>query len=153
MVDHLHDLTLGDVLREHRRSRPLQTAVVCGEHRFTYPELDERVNRLANGLSGVGVGPGDLVLWLGQNCHRVLEGLLACAKLGAVFVPANWRQTAGEMVTLLDDVRPAVVIWQVEEIGGAAAEARAEWSGESVWLQHDAEGAGQLRAPAGVGIG
>jgi long-chain acyl-CoA synthetase len=111
-VDPLHDLTLGDVLREHRRSRPQQTAVVCGEHRATYPELDQRVNRLANALLGAGVEPGDLVLWLGQNCHRVLECLLGCAKVGAVFVPANWRQSADELVTLLDDVQPGVVIWQ-----------------------------------------
>src|SRR6202034_1837563 len=99
-MDPLHDLTLGDVLREHRRSRPRQTAVVCGGYRGTYPELDERTHRLAGALHDAGVGPGDLVLWLGQNCHRVLECLLGCAKVGAVFVPANWRQTGDEFVTL-----------------------------------------------------
>jgi long-chain acyl-CoA synthetase len=137
-VDPLHDLTLGDVLREHRRSRPQQTAVVCGEHRATYPELDQRVNRLANALLAAGVEPGDLVLWLGQNCHRVLECLLGCAKVGAVFVPANWRQSADELVTLLDDVQPGVVIWQEEEIGAPTATARAQWTGTAQWLQHDA---------------
>ncbi len=137
-MDPLHDLTLGDVLREHRRSRPQQTAVVCGEHRATYPELDQRVNRLANALLAAGVEPGDLVLWLGQNCHRVLECLLGCAKVGAVFVPANWRQSADELVTLLDDVQPKVVIWQEEEIGASTAAARAQWDGTARWLQHDA---------------
>ena len=137
-MDPLHDLTLGDVLREHRRSRPRQTAFVCGEHRATYPELDQRVNRLANGLAAAGVGPGDLVLWLGQNCHRVLEGLLGCAKAGAVFVPANWRQSPDEVVTLLDDVRPKVVLWQEEEIGSVVAAARQAWTGQALWLQHDA---------------
>ena len=39
-MDPLHDLTLGDVVREHGRSRPLQTALVCGEYRGTYPELN-----------------------------------------------------------------------------------------------------------------
>jgi acyl-CoA synthetase (AMP-forming)/AMP-acid ligase II len=137
MVDQLHDLTLGDVLREHRRSRPQQTAVVCGAHRATYPELDERTNRLANALLAAGVGSGDLVLWLGQNCHRVVECLLGCAKVGAVFVPSNWRQSADEIVTLLDDVQPKVVIWQEEEIGEATAAARSQWAGKSRWLQHD----------------
>jgi acyl-CoA synthetase (AMP-forming)/AMP-acid ligase II len=137
-MDPLHDLTLGDVLREHRRSRPRQTAVVCGTHRATYPELDERTNRLANALVGAGVGPGDLVLWLGQNCHRLLEGLLGCAKVGAVFVPSNWRQSADELLTLLDDVRPTVVIWQEEEIGAVTAAARERWQGTSLWLRHDA---------------
>jgi long-chain acyl-CoA synthetase len=136
-MDPLHDLTLGDVLREHRRSRPDRTAVVCGDYRATYPELDQRTNRLANALSDAGVGAGDLVLWLGQNCHRVLECLLGCAKVGAVFVPANWRQTGDEFVALLRDVRPKVVVWQEEEIGAAVRVARAGWDGTALWLQHD----------------
>jgi acyl-CoA synthetase (AMP-forming)/AMP-acid ligase II len=139
-VDPLHDLTLGDVLREHRRSRPQQTAVVCGEFRATYPELDRRTNQLAQALIGAGVGSGDQVLWLGQNCHRLLEGLLGCAKVGAVFVPANWRQSADELVTLLSDVQPKVVIWQDEEIGQVIAAGREQWPGPALWLQHDAAG-------------
>ena len=137
-MDPLHDLTLGDVLREHRRSRPQQTAVVCGEYRATYPELDDRVNRLAHALINAGVGTGEMVLWLGQNCHRVVEGLLGCAKVGAVFVPSNWRQSADELLTLLNDVQPKVVIWQAEEIGEVTEAARAQWKGEALWLQHDA---------------
>lgn len=136
-MDPLHDLTLADVLREHRRSRPLASALVCGEVRYTYPEFDERTNRLANALLAEGVGEGDLVVWLGQNCHRLLEGLLACAKIGAVFSPANWRQSAEEMVTLLDDTAAKVVIFQAEEIGATVAEARAAWTGTARWLQHD----------------
>jgi long-chain acyl-CoA synthetase len=138
-MDPLHDLTLGDVLREHRRSRPHRTAVVCGDYRATYPELDRRTNQLANALSDAGLVPGDLVLWLGQNCHRLLECLLGCAKLGAVFVPANWRQTGDEFVSLLDDVQPKVVVWQDEEIGPAVRAARAAWGGTARWLQHDGD--------------
>ena len=91
-VDLLHSLTLGDNLRENRRSYPLRTAVVDGDTRLTWPALDDRVNQLANALSGSGVSTGDRILWLGQNSFRVLETLLAAAKLGAVFCPANWRQ-------------------------------------------------------------
>ena len=50
-------------------------------------------------------GRGDRLLWLGQNCHRLLEGLLAAAKLGAVFCPANWRQSADEFAFVIDDCR------------------------------------------------
>ena len=139
-MDEVHDLTLADVLREHRRSRPLATAVVCGDVRFTYPELHERACRLANALLAEGVGAGGRVLWLGQNCHRVIEGLLACAAIGAVYVPANWRQSAEEVVTLLDDAAPAVVIWQEEEIGATVREARGRWTGKARWLQHDGTG-------------
>src|SRR5437660_4315563 len=142
----LHNLTLGDVLRESRRSHPHKAALVCGPDRFTYPEMDARVNRLANALLADGVGRGDRVLWLGQNCHRVLEALLAAAKIGAVFCPVNWRQTAEELTFVVDDVDARVVIWQREEIGEAAGAARATATSKGRWLQHDAGGDGSYEA-------
>ena len=116
-MDLLHTLTLGDVLREHRRSYPLHTALVCQDTRLTYPEMDDRVNRLAHALTGAGFRAGDRILWLGQNSFRVLELLLAAAKLGAVFCPANWRQSPDEIAFVIDDTRARVVVWQEEEIG------------------------------------
>jgi long-chain acyl-CoA synthetase len=136
-MDLLHVLTLGDVLREHRRSHPAGTALVCGDTRYTYREFDDRVNRLVHALSAEGVGPGDRILWLGQNCHRVLELLLAAAKVGAVFCPANWRQSADELAFVLEDCSPKVVVWQQEEVGGPVLEARAQAGSEARWLQHD----------------
>ena len=138
--DPVHGLTLPDVLAEHRRSRPRTRSVVCGEVRLTYPELDERTDRLAGALADAGVGRGDRVVWLGQNCHRLIETWLAGAKIGAVLVPANWRQSASEMVTLLADARPVVVIWQSEEIGPVVEAARSRWDGPARWLHHDAAG-------------
>src|SRR5207247_4219164 len=129
---------LGDVLREPRRSYPQRTALVCGDDRYTYREMDERVNRLVNALRASGFGRGDRILWLGQNCHRVLEGLLAAAKLGAVFCPANWRQTAEELTFVVRDMDAAVVIWQEEEVGEAERAARDATGGPGLWLQHDA---------------
>jgi len=90
----LHGLTLGDVLREHHRSRPEGLAAVDADVRLTYADLDQRVNRLANALLSSGVGAGDRVVWLGQNSFRLLECLLAAAKVGAYFCAANWRQSA-----------------------------------------------------------
>lgn len=140
-MDPLHTLTYGDVLREHRRSYPQRTAAVCSDHRATFPELDDRVNRLANALLAAGAGPGERVLWMGQNCHRLLEGLLACAKTGAGFCPVNWRQSAAEMAFVIDDLSPKVVIWQEAEIGDVIREARASASATAAatWWQHDAD--------------
>jgi long-chain acyl-CoA synthetase len=112
--------------------------VVCGTFRADYPELDVRTDHLARAFVGAGLAHGSRVLWLGQNCHRLVEAWLACAKIGAVVIPANWRQSADEMVTLLDDALPEVVIWQAEEIGDTVAEARSRWQGKTRWLQHDA---------------
>jgi acyl-CoA synthetase (AMP-forming)/AMP-acid ligase II len=122
----VHQLTLGDVLGEHRRGRPLDIAAVDGDVRLTYPELDERVNRLANALGAAGVSTGDRVLWLGQNSFRVLELLLASARVGAIFCPANWRQTADELGYILDDLTPRVVVWEESEAITAAQEASSD---------------------------
>jgi len=152
-VDVLHGLTFADVLREHRRSRPQKIAVVdhdfARDVRLTYVELDERVNRLAGALAGAGVGPGDRVLWLGQNSFRVLEGLAAAAKLGAMFCPANWRQSADEMAFVIDDVEAKVVIWQDEEIGDTVRRARDLATSSALWLQHDAAGKDSYEAFVG----
>src|SRR5687768_15214834 len=145
-MDRLHTLTLGDLLRENRRRLPQRTATVCGEGRWTYPELDERVNRLANALRHEGFQPGDRILWLGQNCHRVLECLFAAAKLGGIVVPSNWRQTAPEMAFQIEDVDARVVFWQDEEIGDAIREAREGVTSRARWVQHDTAGDGSYEA-------
>ncbi|MEU7892831.1 AMP-binding protein [Nonomuraea sp. NPDC049152] len=117
----IHSLTLSDVLSEHARSRPQVTAVVDGEVRLGYPELDARVTRLAGALAGRGVTAGERVLWLGQNSHAVLELLLACSRLGAIFCPANWRQSTDELRFVVEDLSPAVVVWERSEAAAPLA--------------------------------
>jgi long-chain acyl-CoA synthetase len=137
---HIRMHGLGDVLREHRRSRPHLTAVVDGDLRFTWPEFDARVNRLARLLQAEGVSEGGRVLWLGQNSFRLLEGILACAKLGALFCPVNWRQSASEIAFVISDFSPHLVIWQDTDVGALFAEARALSEHRCTWLQHDDTG-------------
>jgi acyl-CoA synthetase (AMP-forming)/AMP-acid ligase II len=137
--DSLHRLDLTDVLEEHRRSHPRDLAVVDGRTRLTYPELAERVARLAGALERLGVGREDRVLWLGQNSFRMMETLLACARLGAVFCPGNWRQSAEEMAWLIGDCRPRVVIWQALDIGPRILAARKQARADTAWLVHDPE--------------
>ncbi len=144
----LHATGLGDLLREHRRSLPTRTAVVCGDARHAWPALDERVNRLANALRARGLGEGDAILWVGQNCHRLLEGLLAAAKLGGRFCPVNWRQSPDELAFVIADAAPQAVLWQEAEIGGAVQQARKQQPGPpgALWIQHDGAGEGGYEA-------
>ena len=145
-MDVLHRLTFADVLREQRRSRSEHLAVVDGDFgrdvRLTYAELDERANRLANALAAAGMGHGDRILWLGQNSFRVVEALAAAAKLGAMFCPANWRQSADELAFAIGDVDAKVVMWQEEEIGATVRAARELAGSSALWLRHDADGEG-----------
>ncbi|WP_017558692.1 AMP-binding protein [Nocardiopsis baichengensis] len=138
----VHTLTLADVLREHRRSRPATTAAVDGPLRLSYARLDARTARLARALADAGAGPGDRVLYIGRNSVRLQEGLLAAARLGAVFVPANWRQSADELAFVLRDLAPAAVLWQGGDLEPAVREAHAAVSAEPaqekcLWIRCD----------------
>jgi acyl-CoA synthetase (AMP-forming)/AMP-acid ligase II len=139
-MDLLHSLTVGDVIREHRRSYPERIAVVDGDVRLTWPQFDDRVNQLADALAADGFATGDRILWLGQNSFRILEGLGAAAKLGGAFCPVNWRQSAQELAFVIDDIEPALIIWQEAEIGEVVRAAREQASSEARWVQHDANG-------------
>ncbi len=78
---------------------------------ITYAALDDRVRRLAAVLAAeCGVGPGDRVAHLGLNAPAVLELLFACARLGAIFVPLNWRLAAPEHRDILLHCSPKVLL-------------------------------------------
>jgi long-chain acyl-CoA synthetase len=140
--------TLGDVLREHALARSSDTAAICGDRRWSWFELDGRVDRLAAVLAGSGVGAGDRVLWLGQNCHRLLELILAAGQLGAACCPVNWRQSPDELAFVIDDLEPRVVVWQDTEIGERVAKARAaaKAAAPAVWIRHDSAGPGSYES-------
>src|SRR5574337_199853 len=83
-----------------RRARltPDATAIVFGDRRFSYRELDDRVTRLAHALRELGVGPGDRVALLSVNHPAYLEALFAAGLLNAILVPLNARLTVPEVV-------------------------------------------------------
>ena len=66
---------------------PDRTAVVFEGRRYTYEDLQERVSRLANALSDLGVGPGDRVASMQVNTNQVIETYFASASLDAIYVP------------------------------------------------------------------
>ena len=116
-------INLADIIAENRRRWPNTIATVDedGRVRLTYPELDARVCRLAGALIGAGLGAGDRILWLGQNSFRILELILAAAKLGAILCPANWRQSPDELDFIVADAQAKLVVWQDAEIGERVA--------------------------------
>ncbi|HET7388795.1 MAG TPA: AMP-binding protein [Nocardioidaceae bacterium] len=78
---------------------------------WTYAELGHDVGRLAAGLSGRGIGPGDVVVFQLFNGAGFAQLLLACAHLGAIPAPVNFRFSAGETAHVLDDSRPAAFVY------------------------------------------
>jgi acyl-CoA synthetase (AMP-forming)/AMP-acid ligase II len=89
---------------------PQRTAVVTGDRRLTYEQLEERANRLAHHLSGLGIGPGDHVGLHLVNGHEYLEGMLAAYKLRAVPVNINYRYVTAELQHLYESMDLAALI-------------------------------------------
>ena len=78
-------------------------ALVDGNRRLTYAELDRNIDQLARALRALGVRQGDRVAGLLLNSTAFLETMLATAKLGAVFVPMNVRLGPAGFAYLLVD--------------------------------------------------
>ena len=87
---------------------PDRTAVVYEGKRFSYEQLQERVNRLANALSGLGVVAGDRIATMQINSNELIEVYFAAAKLDAISVPVNFRAREEELSALLSSATPAV---------------------------------------------
>ena len=138
MPDKLHSFTLADAARENGLFLAVSEAVVCGADRLTYGEVDTRSSLLAAALSEAGVAPGDCVVWIGHNCHRFLELLFACAKLGAVAVPLNWRWTAAEIRANLAGLAVAAVLASGSPEFESAARAAVAATGKPV-IYHDTD--------------
>ena len=77
--------------------RPDALALQIGARCWTYQDLAALTTTTARQFRADHLGRGDLIGWLGHNSAQMLAALLACARLGAVFVPLNWRLTAPEL--------------------------------------------------------
>ena len=80
--------------------------------RYTYKEWSEQVNRLANALVNEGVKKGDRVSTFMFNTEELGTAFFACAKIGAVFNPINFRLMSEEVAFILADAAPKVVIFE-----------------------------------------
>jgi acyl-CoA synthetase (AMP-forming)/AMP-acid ligase II len=92
-----HWLNLGQVLKVNAKKYPTAIALKDRARTFTYPELNTRVNKLANSLLALGLKKGDKVAVLLENCIEIVEVYLATAKTGLVIVPINFRLTSPEV--------------------------------------------------------
>lgn len=89
---------------------PRGVALVFGSERYSYARLNERACRLANGLAAIGIGRGDRVAALLHNCPQFIEALFAAAKIGAIFVPINFRLVAREVALQLAACTPHLLL-------------------------------------------
>ncbi|TCJ37077.1 long-chain fatty acid--CoA ligase [Parafrankia sp. BMG5.11] len=92
------------------RLNPTGHALVQQDRRTTYSELEELISKFAAELEAIGVRKGDRVALLLENCPEYIVTLLAAAKIGAITVPLNIRETSAELAFILRDCGAKIII-------------------------------------------
>ena len=95
--------TLGDLVRLQAQEVPHAKALTFNHESLTYRQLDQRSDRLANGLLALGIKPKSRVAILAKDSLKNYEIIFACAKIQAVVVPINWRLAPLEVSYILND--------------------------------------------------
>lgn len=95
-------MDVGQILTLTSNKFPNRTAIVFEEKRFTYQQLNDRVNRLAQALVKLGLKKGEKVAVLLFNANQFVEIYFATAKTGGVFTPINFRFAPEEVRYILD---------------------------------------------------
>ncbi len=116
---------LADLLQRSAARFPRKIALVYGDLRQTYAELDDTVNRCANAIAARGIGRGDHVALLSRNNHAFVVIRFALARLGAVVVPINFMLNAAEVAYILGNAEARGVIAE-DALAGVADAAIAE---------------------------
>lgn len=119
---------LASVLAHHADRFGDRPCLVWGDEAITYAELERRSAATAAGLARLGVGQGDVVALLLYNCPELLEAMFAVSRLGAVFMPINWR-LAGEEVAYIASHAGARCVISEPELAPLAEVARPRLDG------------------------
>jgi 3-oxocholest-4-en-26-oate---CoA ligase len=105
---------LADLFERVARRVPDREAVVCGERRLTYRQLDERAERTAAALAGAGVRAGDRVALALRNSTEYLEAMLGAFKLSAIPVNVNYRYQLDELRHVLADSGARLILHEAD---------------------------------------
>jgi len=104
-------MIIGKVLAQRAIISPDRTAMISGDKRITYAQLNKRANKMANALMKTGVSPGDRIGVLMHNCNEFIESYFAVVKIGAVLVPLNIRLAPNEFDYILEDCGVSIFLF------------------------------------------
>ncbi len=103
-ADYPRDACVHQLFEEQARRTPDATALVYGDRKLSYRELDERANQLARYLQGVGAGPDVLVGICMHRCVELIVGILGTLKAGGAYVPLDPSYPKARLATMFEDV-------------------------------------------------
>jgi fatty-acyl-CoA synthase len=133
-------MNLSHWIERHARFAPDAAAIRFEGQEISYGDLARRVARAAAVLAGLGVKRDDAIAYLGLNNPAVLVLLFACARLGAMLVPLNWRLAPPEHARVLADCPPRVFFVEPAFAEHAQAIAGANKATGISALERDASG-------------
>jgi acyl-CoA ligase (AMP-forming) (exosortase A-associated) len=108
------------LIRESAACRPDALALIHGETRWTYRELDQAVRRVAGGLIRLGVQAGDRIAVYLDKCPEAVTALFAASAAGGAFVPINPQLKAAQVEHVLADSGARVLITSRQRLAGLA---------------------------------
>lgn len=102
-----------DWIAKHALFTPAKTAIVdlATERRITYAEFNTSANRVANLLEALKIEAGDRVAIIAPSSAEILFTLFGCTKVGAIFVPLNHKLPAAELLPIIENCEPRVLIY------------------------------------------
>src|SRR5438477_292054 len=98
--------TIGRLVSRAADLWPERVALVHDETEITFAEGNRMANQVAHRLLADGIGKGDLVSYLGKNSCDFFFVFWGAAKIGAIFLPFNWRLTPHELNAVTRRMRP-----------------------------------------------
>jgi fatty-acyl-CoA synthase len=104
------DINAARAVHTNARYQPDHVVLRYAGGDLTYAQLDERTARLATVLAGGGTGEGDRIAYTGLNSTSFLVTMLAAFRLGAIFVPVNFRLAGPELRSVLERSGATVVV-------------------------------------------
>ncbi|WP_137894805.1 acyl-CoA synthetase [Ramlibacter sp. 2FC] len=135
-------MNLAYLVTQNARRFPERTALVWRDMSWTWRELDARVSALAAALLELGIQPGEAVLAHSKNSNEMLESMLATFRIGAVWVPTNFRLLSDEVAYMAEVTQPRVFLCQTDFPEYADRVSRAIPGIRRVWLTGDARAQG-----------
>ena len=114
-------MSLANWISDNAARTPDKAAIRFHGRELSYRDFAALIDRLASALAASGVRRGGCVAYLGFNSPEMLALLFACARLGAMFMPLNWRLAAPEHRQMLEDCPPTLLFVEPQYVAQTEA--------------------------------